>query len=180
MFAFTMLARLFFATLPLSFFRIFFRACCRTVYQYHILVIIATHSSLANCALVFTPAHVFRGDAANAAAVSLPYICSPYCLLVSLAPLSPPHFSLLSLRPFKWHSGYLGLVYVVGFAPCLVFILATAYPTTPPDIPSTSLPFSSPGLWLQLAVSPTLVGEHLYILRRPCGSVPPVCVCDRS
>lgn len=61
-----------------------------------------------------------------------------------------------------------------------MFILATAYPTTPPDIPSTSPPFPSPGLSLKLAVLRTLVGEHLYILRRllwlrsPCPRLRPV------
>lgn len=123
--------------------RIFLWACCRTVYQYHILVIIATHSSpLANCALVFTLANVFRGVPADAAAVSLPYICSPYCLLVPLASISPPRFSPPS-APSCGISDSWGQRTLLALL--LVFILATAYPTITPDIPSAS-PFPRPGV----------------------------------
>ena len=49
-----------------------------------------------------------------------------------------------------------------------MFILAGAYPTTPPDITSTFPPFSSTRLSLRLAqaVLHTLVGEHLYMLQQ--------------
>lgn len=90
MFAFTMLACLFLRHPP--HFTIFphFWACCRIVYQYHILVTIATHSSpLATCALVFPLANVFRGDPAIAAAVST------LCLLPVLS-TSPSYLSLPS------------------------------------------------------------------------------------
>ncbi|KAI1787535.1 hypothetical protein LXA43DRAFT_704618 [Ganoderma leucocontextum] len=50
-----------------------------------------------------------------------------------------------------WNNGYLGSVYVVGFAHYLVFILATAYPT-----PQISLP-SSPFLARAFALARCLV-----------------------
>ena len=117
MFAFTMLACLFlrhpspFTILP------HFWACCRTVYQYHILVIIATHSSpLANCALVFPLANVSRGVSAIAAAVSTLYLLPVLSTYKSLLPPSPLLFFPPTFLPSMWSRRYLGLVYVVGFA----------------------------------------------------------------